>query len=55
LTRESASEAQATEESMQRERIYSGRIVELIVDRLQINGREAIREVVRHPEEWLSW
>ena len=34
---------------MQRERIYSGRIVELIVDRLQINGREAIREVVRHP------
>lgn len=34
---------------MERERIYSGRIVELIVDRLEVNGRETIREVVRHP------
>jgi ADP-ribose pyrophosphatase len=29
--------------------VYSGRIVELIVDELQINGRETIREVVKHP------
>jgi ADP-ribose pyrophosphatase len=33
----------------ERKLIYSGRIVELIVDKIQINGREAIREVVRHP------
>lgn len=29
--------------------VYSGRIVELVVDDIRINGKETIREVVRHP------
>ena len=31
------------------QRLYSGRIIALEVDRLEIEGRETIREVVRHP------
>lgn len=34
---------------IQREEIYQGKIVTLTVDRLEIEGRETIREVVRHP------
>lgn len=34
---------------MERNHVYSGRIVDLIVDKLEIQGRETIREVVRHP------
>jgi len=30
-------------------RIYSGRIVDLVVDTIEIGGTEHIREVVRHP------
>ncbi|HXK58426.1 MAG TPA: NUDIX hydrolase [Acidobacteriota bacterium] len=33
----------------QRKLIYSGRIVELVVDTIEVNGREAVREVVKHP------
>ncbi len=30
-------------------RVYSGKIVDLVVDRLEEEGREYVREVVRHP------
>jgi ADP-ribose pyrophosphatase len=33
----------------ERKNLYSGRIVHLVVDTVEINGREAIREVVHHP------
>lgn len=32
-----------------RKNLYSGRIVDLVVDTVEINGRETIREVVHHP------
>lgn len=34
---------------IRREQIYSGKIVELLVDHIEVQGREALREVVRHP------
>ncbi len=34
---------------VERKLVYSGRIVDLIVDKIEVNGREAIREVVKHP------
>ncbi len=34
---------------IERRRVYSGKIVGLEVDRVQIDGREHVREVVRHP------
>ncbi|RPJ56052.1 MAG: NUDIX hydrolase [Acidobacteria bacterium] len=34
---------------VERKLVYSGRIVDLIVDTIEVNGREAIREVVKHP------
>ncbi len=33
---------------LQRDHLYSGKIVGLVVDRIEIGGREQIREVVRH-------
>lgn len=32
-----------------RDRLYSGKIVDLIVDQIEIEGRPHLREVVRHP------
>ncbi len=37
------------ERRLKRDRIYSGKIVELVVDTIEIDGREHLREVVRHP------
>jgi ADP-ribose pyrophosphatase len=34
---------------LQSESVYQGRILDLVVDRIQINDIETIREVVRHP------
>lgn len=34
---------------MDRKRVYSGKIIDLIVDTRVIKGRETVREVVRHP------
>ena len=34
---------------VERKQVYSGRIVDLIVDNIEVNGRQAIREVVKHP------
>lgn len=34
---------------MLRKHIYSGKIIELIVDQIEIQGEECLREVVRHP------
>ncbi len=34
---------------MERNHVYSGRIVDLIVDKIEVKGQETIREVVRHP------
>ncbi len=34
---------------IERDRLYSGKIVDLIVDRIEIEGRPHLREVVRHP------
>ncbi len=34
---------------MLRKNIYSGKIVELVVDQIEVQGRECLREVVRHP------
>lgn len=34
---------------LQRRRVYTGKIVDFEVDRLERDGREYIREVVRHP------
>lgn len=34
---------------LQRDTVYSGRIVELVVDTIQLDGKEHLREVVRHP------
>lgn len=34
---------------LKRQRIYSGNIIDLEVDQIQINGRQFVREVVRHP------
>ncbi|MBI4444566.1 MAG: NUDIX hydrolase [Acidobacteria bacterium] len=32
-----------------RKKVYSGKIVDLVVDTIEMNGRSFIREVVRHP------
>lgn len=34
---------------LKRQKLYSGRIVDLVVDRIEICGMETIREVIRHP------
>ena len=34
---------------MLRKHIYSGQIVDLVVDQIEIKGKERLREVVRHP------
>ncbi len=34
---------------VERKLVYSGRIVDLIVDKIELGGREAVREVVKHP------
>jgi ADP-ribose pyrophosphatase len=34
---------------LERKEVYYGRIVDLVVDTIEVNGRTAIREVVRHP------
>lgn len=34
---------------LRRDRLYAGKIVELVVDRIQLKGQEHVREVVRHP------
>jgi ADP-ribose pyrophosphatase len=34
---------------LERQTLYAGRIVDLVVDRIELNGTETIREVVRHP------
>lgn len=34
---------------LKKEKVYSGRIIDLEVDQIRINGRQFIREVVRHP------
>lgn len=34
---------------LQRDLIYSGRIIDLAVDQIEVQGVETIREVVRHP------
>ncbi len=34
---------------MLRQNIYSGKILELVVDKIEIQGQECLREVVRHP------
>ena len=36
-------------ELLNRDVVYSGRIVELIIDDIKIKGKETLREVVRHP------
>ena len=36
-------------ELLKRNVVYSGRIVEIVVDDIRINGKETLREVVRHP------
>ena len=36
-------------ELLKRDVVYSGRIVEIVVDEIRINGKETIREVVKHP------
>lgn len=36
-------------ELLKREKIYSGTIIDLEVDQIKINGRQFVREVVRHP------
>ena len=35
--------------AMKRKHIYAGKIVDLIVDTVESNGKEYLREVVRHP------
>ncbi len=34
---------------LKRNNVYSGRLLDLVVDKIEINGRETVREVVRHP------
>lgn len=34
---------------LKRKELYQGRIIDLVVDDIQINGVETVREVVRHP------
>ena len=36
-------------EKMDRKHLYSGKFIDLVVDRIQVRGRECVREVVRHP------
>lgn len=34
---------------LERKTVYEGRVVDLVVDQVEIAGRKAVREVVRHP------